>query len=126
VKYQKDIKEWTLDFSILIIKLSAALKKTDIDYDVIGQIRRSGTSVGANIREAKSSVSRKELIKFYAIALKSANETDFWLEIITKGYDYRSELLTEIWEELKQIEKVIASIIIKLKKEKLEVQPFKF
>lgn len=126
MKYQKDIKEWTLDFSILIIKLSAALKKTDIDYDVIGQIRRSGTSVGANIREAKSSVSRKELIKFYAIALKSANETDFWLEIITKGYDYRSELLTEIWEELKQIEKVIASIIIKLKKEKLEVQPFKF
>ncbi len=81
MKYQKDIKEWTLDFSILIIKLSAALKKTDIDYDVIGQIRRSGTSVGANIREAKSSVSRKELIKFYAIALKSANETDFWLEI---------------------------------------------
>lgn len=126
MKYQKDIKEWTLDFSILIIKLSAALKKTDIDYDVIGQIRRSGTSVGANIREAKSSVSRKELIKFYAIALKSANETDFWLEIITKGYDYRSELLTEIWEELKQIEKEIASIIIKLKKEKLEVQPFKF
>lgn len=126
MKYQKDIKEWTLDFSILIIKLSTALKKTDIDYDVIGQIRRSGTSVGANIREAKSSVSRKELIKFYAIALKSANETDFWLEIITKGYDYRSELLTEIWEELKQIEKVIASIIIKLKKEKLEVQPFKF
>lgn len=126
MKYQKDIKEWTLDFSILIIKLSAALKKTDIDYDVIGQIRRSGTSVGANIREAKSSVSRKELIKFYAIALKSANETDFWLEIITKGYEYRSELLTEIWEELKQIEKVIASIIIKLKKEKLEVQPFKF
>ncbi|MBL7902090.1 MAG: four helix bundle protein [Bacteroidia bacterium] len=126
MKYQKDIKEWTLDFSILIIKLSTALKKTDIDYDVIGQIRRSGTSVGANIREAKSSVSRKELIKFYAIALKSANETDFWLEIITNGYDYRSELLTEIWEELKQIEKVIASIIIKLKKEKLEVQPFKF
>lgn len=124
MKYQRDIKEWTLDFSVLIIKLSAALKKTDVDYDVISQIRRSGTSVGANIREAKSSVSRKELIKFYAVALKSANETDFWLEIITKGYDYRSELLTEIWEELKQIEKVIASIIIKLKKEKLEVQSF--
>jgi len=123
MKYQRDIKEWTLDFSISIIKLSTSLKKADVDYDVIGQLRRSGTSVGANVREAKSSLSRKELIKYYAIALKSANETDFWFEIIKKGYEFKSELLTKCWEELEQIEKVLASIIIKLKKEKLEAQP---
>lgn len=123
MKYQRDIKEWTLDFSISIIKLSTSLKKADVDYDVIGQLRRSGTSVGANVREAKSSLSRKELIKYYAIALKSANETDFWFEIITKGYEFKSELLTKCWEEVEQIEKVLASIIIKLKKEKLEAQP---
>lgn len=124
MKYLRDIKEWTLDFSILVIKLSNSLKAANVDFDIIGQLRRSATSVGANVREAKSSMSRKELIKFYAIALKSANETDFWFEIITRGYNYKSELLTECWEELKQIEKVLASIIIKLKKEKLEAQPF--
>ncbi len=126
MKYQKDIKEWTLDFSISIIRLSTSLKSASVDYDVIGQLRRCGTSVGANVREAKSSLSRKELIKFYAIALKSANETDFWFEILKKGYEFESELLTKCWEELKQIEKVIATIIIKLKKEKLEAQPFEF
>lgn len=119
MKYQKDIKEWTLDFSIAIVKLSTSLKKTNIDYDVIGQIRRSGTSVGANVREAKSSVSRKELKQFYSIALKSANETDFWFEIITRGYEFNSEALKKCWDELKQIEKVLATIIMKLIVEKV-------
>lgn len=118
MKYSKDIKDWTLDFSISIIKLSAELKKKKIDFDVIDQVRRSGTSVGANVREAKSSISRKELIKFYTIALKSANETDFWFEVITKGYELKSDKLQACWNELKQIEKVIATIIIKLKAEK--------
>ena len=117
MKYQKDIKDWTLEFAISIVKLSAELKKNKIDFDVIDQIRRSGTSVGANVKEAKSSGSRKELIKYYGIALRSANETDYWFEIITKGYEYNSELLNNSWQELKQIEKVISTIIIKLKQE---------
>lgn len=118
MKYQKDIKEWTLEFAISIVKLSALLKKEKIDFDIVDQIRRSGTSVGANVREGKSRVSRKELVKYYAIALKSANETDFWFEVITKGYDYKSEALERCWEELNQIEKVIAKIILNLKVEK--------
>ena len=118
MKYQKDIKEWTLEFAISIVKLSALLKKEKIDFDIVDQVRRSGTSVGANVREGKSSVSRRELVKYYAIALKSANETDFWLEVITKGYDYKSEALSKCWEELKQIEKVIAKIILNLKDDK--------
>lgn len=115
MKYQKDIKEWALEFSISMVKLSALLKKEKIDFDVVDQIRRSGTSVGANIHEAKSSISRKELIEYYAIALKSANETDFWFEVIEKGYDFKNENFTECWENLKQIEKVLAKIIINLK-----------
>lgn len=53
--YDKDIKEWTLQFAILMIKFSEELKKDKIDFDVISQVRRSGTSVGANVREAKAS-----------------------------------------------------------------------
>ncbi len=115
MKYERDIKDWTLDFAVSIVKLSALLKTLKIDYDIIDQVRRSGTSVGANVREAKSSVSKKELVKYYAIALKSANETDFWFEVITKGYEYKSESLDKCWGELKQIEKVIAKIILTLK-----------
>jgi four helix bundle protein len=118
LKYQRDIKEWTLEFAISMVKLSNELKKNKIDFDTIDQIRRSGVSVGANVREAKSSSSRKELARFYSIALRSANETDYWFEILTRGYEYNSEQLKDCWENLKQIEKVIATIIIKLKNEK--------
>lgn len=121
MKYQKDITDWTLDFAVSMIRLSILLKKDKLDFDIVDQVRRSGTSVGANVREAKSSVSEKELIKFYAIALKSANETDFWFEVITKGYNYNSPELNACWDELKQIEKVIATIIIKLKEKKAKL-----
>jgi four helix bundle protein len=119
VGYDKDIKEWTLEFAILMIKFSEELKKNKIDFDVISQVRRSGTSVGANVREAKASSSRKELIRFYDIVLRSANETSFWIEVISKGYDFNSELMKKVKEELEQIEKLIAKIIVNLKREEL-------
>jgi hypothetical protein len=84
LKYQRDIKEWTLDFSISMVKLSAQLKKAKIDFDVVDQIRRSGTSV-------------------------------FWFEIIYKGYGYLTEEFKKCREELNQIEKVLTTIILKLK-----------
>lgn len=69
MSYSKDIKEWTLEFAVLIVKFSEELKNTKrIDLDVISQVRRSGTSVGANVREAKASSSRRELARFYDIA----------------------------------------------------------
>lgn len=114
--YDRDIKEWTLEFAVLIIKFSAELKKSKIDLDVISQVRRSGTSIGANVREAKASSSRKELTRFYDIALRSANETDFWLEVISRGYDFESENKKKVKTELEQIEKVLGKIIVNLKK----------
>ncbi len=117
MRYEKDIKDWTLDFAILIVKFSEELKKNKIDIDVVSQIRRSGTSVGANVREAKASSSRKELARFYDIALRSANETSFWLEVITKGYNYQTETIEQIKIELEQIEKVLAKITINLKRD---------
>jgi four helix bundle protein len=114
--YEKDIKEWTLEFAILMIKYSEELKRNKIDFDVISQIRRSGTSVGANVREAKASSSKKELIRFYDIALRSANETGFWWEVIKKGYEHSSELAEKVKNELEQIEKVLGKIIVNLKR----------
>lgn len=118
MSYSKDIKEWTLEFAVLIVRLSKELKSNKkIDLDVISQVRRSGTSVGANVREAKASSSRKELARFYDIALRSANETDFWIEVIKRGYDFDSELMRTVKEELNQIAKVIGKIIVNLKNE---------
>jgi hypothetical protein len=97
--YKKDIKKWTADFGVLIIGYTQELKKNGVDFDMISQIRRSGTSIRANV-----------------IALRSLNETNYWLNVINAGYKFASAKSLKVREELNEIGKVIATIIINLNK----------
>lgn len=115
MKYESDIKERTKNFAVRIIKLTKELKEKSLEYALRDQLLRSGTSVGANVREAKASSSRKELIRFYEIALRSANETDYWMSIIEEGYELNGKLMKNDKNELMEISKVLGSIIINLK-----------
>ncbi|MBI4929382.1 MAG: four helix bundle protein [Bacteroidetes bacterium] len=114
--YEKDIKERTKKFAIRIIRLCAELRKNKIDFPLVNQLLRSGTSVGANVVEAKASSTRKELIRFYEISLRSANESGYWIDIISEGFDLKLERITDDKKELLEISKVLATIIINLKK----------
>ena len=76
---------------------------------------RSGTSIGANVHEGKSSSSERELVRYLSISLKSANETEYWLKIITEAYTFESDTMKECQKELTELQKVLATIIIKLK-----------
>jgi four helix bundle protein len=95
--------------------MSNDLKRKGIDFDIITQFRKAGTSVGANVREAKSSSSRKELNRYYEISLRSANETEYWLEVLDKGYDISTVTHHSLFSELGEIRKVIGKIVVNLK-----------
>jgi four helix bundle protein len=116
LKYENDIRIRTKRFAVRVVKLTNELKTKNIDYPLRDQFLRSGTSVGANVREAKASSSKKELIRFYEIALRSANETDYWMEVIEEGCDLNTKLMESDKKELQEISKVLASIIINLKR----------
>ncbi len=116
MEYEKDIRERTRKFAVRIIKLTGVLKLLGVDYSVRDQLLRSGTSVGANVREGKASSTRRELIRFYEISLRSANETDFWMSVIEEGYDLDINVLKNDKKELLEISKVLGSIIVNLKK----------
>lgn len=116
MNYDNDIRVRTKKFAVRIIKLTQELKKYNVDYPLTRQILRSGTSVGANVREAKASSTKKELIRFYEIALRSANETDYWMDVIEEGYELNNGLMKNDKNELIEISKVLGSIIINLKK----------
>ncbi len=76
----------SLDFAVSIINLvkDLKLKKESI---ISNQIGRSGTSIGANIREAQYAHGKADFISKLQIALKEANETGYWLELLFKtGY----------------------------------------
>ena len=76
------------------------------------------TSIGANIVEVKSSFSKKGFIKFYEIALKSANEAKYWFGLLRDGFDLDKNVLNEFLEELNEISKMLGASIITLKNKK--------
>ncbi len=100
-----------------MVQFISIAKFERIYFSIFDQLLRSGTSVGANIVEAKSGSSTKDFKKFYIIALKSANETKYWLCLVrdTVLIDNK-EQINKLLKEADEISKIIASIIISLPK----------
>ena len=69
-------------FAIRIIRLFQYLKTEKREFVLSEQVLRSGTSIGANVREGINGVSAKEFIHKLNIALKEAKETEYWLELL--------------------------------------------
>lgn len=81
-----ELSRQSMDFAVSIIDLVKELK-TKRESVISNQIGRSGTSIGANIREAQYAHSKPGFIAKLQIALKEANETGYWLELLYKtGY----------------------------------------
>ena len=70
------------DFALRIIRLYNYLKEEKQVSVLSKQILRSGTSIGANVRESVNAQSRMDFINKLNIALKEANETEYWLELL--------------------------------------------
>jgi four helix bundle protein len=77
-KIKTDFKARCYAYSICIIQLIRELPEKRVYWAISDQLMRSATSIGANITEAKSASSKRDFIKYYEIALKSANETKYW------------------------------------------------
>ena len=79
---QSIIKIKSFDFAVRIIKLYKFLKKNFSEYDLSQQLLRSGTGVGALVREAEHAESRKDFLHKLNIGLKEANECVYWLDLL--------------------------------------------
>jgi len=79
------------------------------------QLLRSATSIGANIIEAKSSSSKKDFIRFYEIALKSANETEYWLLLLKDSKLIKDGKLPSLLNDVREISKMLGSSLLTLK-----------
>ncbi len=77
------LSELSMEFAVQIIKLVKQLKEQR-ESIISNQIGRSGTSIGANIREAKYAHSISDFISKLQISLKEASETGYWLELLYK------------------------------------------
>ena len=98
-------------FAIDIIHACREMRKNKVEYALIDQLLRSGTSVGANIHEAQFAQGTKDFISKLEIALKECNECDYWLDILlsTQSIDtQKSNLLSAECDEIRK--KLIASV----------------
>ena len=78
---ENKLAELSMDFSIDVINLVKYLKSNH-ESIISNQIGRSGTSIGANIREAQYAQGKKDFVSKLEIALKEASETGYWLELL--------------------------------------------
>ena len=109
------LQDKSFAFALQIIKLSRHLKEGYNEYDIARQILKSGTSIGANIREAKNAQSPSDFISKMSIALKEADETQYWLELI-----HAADMMTPIDYQSadKDLREIIAMLVSSTKTKK--------
>ena len=98
-----------------IIALVDTLPQKRSSWVISDQLIRSGTSIGANLVEARASSSRLEFKKFYEIALKSANETKYWLDLLRDSGLSTSDRTDSLSKEVVELANMIAGAVITLK-----------
>ena len=114
-----NVKFRAYHFSLNIIKFVRLFPNEKIYWTISDQLIRSATSIGANLIEAKSSSSKKDFIKFFEIALKSANETEYWLCLLKDSDLVKNNSLSDLIMEIKEISKMIGSSVLTLKGKKI-------
>ena len=104
------IDEKSFEFSLRIVKFCKALRNHG-HYDLARQVFRSGTSIGANVREAQNAESRKDFIHKFKIATKEADEVEYWLLLCKESSEIPSpgELCTDALELMKIMSKIIST-----------------
>ncbi len=104
------IVDLTLDFSLKIVAYCEILEEKR-KYVIARQLLKSGTSIGANVREAQNAESKKDFIHKLKIAAKEADETEYWLTLckLSDNYPFDKTLLSDVSSIIKVLSKIISS-----------------
>ena len=107
-------------FAIRIIRLYKYLVAEKQEYILSKQILRSGTSIGANVRESVNAQSTMDFISKLSIALKEANETEYWLELLHETDYLNDSQYQSIYADCRIILSTLTKIIVVKKKKEEE------
>ena len=115
MKEERDLLGRTKAFALRILRMFAALPKTT-EAQVLGkQVLRSGTSVGANYREAHRARSKAEFIAKVGDCLREIEETGYWLELLVEGGIVAAEKLAPLRAECGELIAIFVTIVRKAK-----------
>jgi len=111
-----DLEERTSMFGETIIVFVKTLPKDLVNIELIKQIVRSGTSVGANYMEADAAESKKDFRHKIALCKKESKETKHWLRMIAKANPGKKDECKKLWKEAQELTRIFSSILLSKKK----------
>ena len=109
------IKEKSFSFSIKIVRLVQQLQNEKKEYILSKQLLRSGTAIGALVSEAKFGQSDADFLSKMYIALKEANETTYWIQLLYSTDYLTEEQYKDIYQNGKELVAILAAITKTLK-----------
>ena len=108
-----DLEERTLAFAKGVILICEKISKTTINIELLRQLIRAGTSVGANYREANEALSRKDFVHRMKITRKETKEATYWLELVEAANPGCEEDIRCLAQESRELRSIFTSIIDK-------------
>jgi four helix bundle protein len=114
-KHKMDLKERSYKYSLTIIAFIDKLSKDMSSQIISRQLLRAATSIGANIIEAQASPSKRDFTNFFNHALKSANESRYWLELLKDSSKADRDIIEPLLRETKEIANILGSSILTLR-----------
>jgi len=104
------VGEKSFTFAVRVVNLYRYLCGEKKEFTLSKQLLRSGTSIGANIREALHGQSKKDFLSKIGIALKEANETQYWIELMAATGYLTAEQKDSMWNDCDEIIRLLVSI----------------
>jgi four helix bundle protein len=117
-KFKMEFNKRLIRFSLEIIKFCQEVRKDRNLWPIADQLIRSATSIGANVIEAKAASSKLDYLKYFQIALKSANETKYWLILIGESRGDFKNKVNQLLKEVDEIAKIIGAGVLTMKRKK--------
>ena len=105
------VKDKSFAFALRVVNLAKYLENKKREFVLSRQVLRSGTAIGALVGEAEHAESRADFIHKMSIALKDANETLYWLELLRQGEYIGDQNFESVRSDSEELIKVLVAIV---------------
>ena len=114
------VADKSLEFAVRVVKLHKCLSERGCAFVLCNQILKSGTSIGANIREGVFAQSRNDFVAKLSIALKEVSETEYWLEVLLKAEHLKPSEYVSLQRDCGEIAKLLIATLKKTRQSQQE------
>ena len=105
------VREKSFAFALRTVRLAMFLRDAKREFVLSKQVLRSGTAIGALVRESEHAQSRADFISKLSIALKEANETDYWIDLLHQSDLLTSDQFQSIHRDIQELIRLLVSIV---------------